>query len=69
MLKVPVRERRLVDLVVGAVAAIKIDSEGALRTLGRDHPSLVVEIQQERADELEHISKMVSHFGYTSILS
>ena len=72
VLALTVRQRRLDDLIVDAVAAVKIDCEGgeegvikgALGTIRRDRPLVVVEIHHERADELRRISRLLSPFGY-----
>ena len=72
VLAVTVRQRKLDDLIVDAVAAVKIDCEGgeegviqgALGTIGRDLPLIVVEIHHGRENELQRISELLSPFGY-----
>ncbi len=74
VLEIPVRQCRLDEMNLGHIAAIKIDCEGgeegvlegAIDVIKSDMPLIVVEIHQERAQDLARISKMLGALGYSA---
>lgn len=73
-LEIPVRQCRLDDMKLGNITAIKIDCEGgeegvlrgSMRVIRRDMPLIVLEMHQDRAQDLAKVSEMLGGLGYSA---
>ena len=74
VLEIPVRQCKLDDMNLGHIAAIKIDCEGgeegvlegAINVIRIDMPLIVLEIHQDRSQDLARVSKQLGALGYSA---